>query len=266
MKPTELLHSELELTNHLVSAIRRSWLWLLVAAALGALLMALYLQKQPQLYIAKSQYTLAKSRIEHLATDYQQIKPGNQLLLGALEIDELARFGMLLDQPDVWQLIWQDTMFCQNYAAICQIDANTNYQQWRKRLQFEHRRRGNMLFVQLRAEDAELAKALLAALIRAAESRYQQHGISQLSQQVQLLQTTLANTESVGERTVIAAKLDKDQAQLRLWQAGAYQATHSWTAEISVNRQTKKTTFLLVFAALFSALLASVVAAVVWRR
>ena len=106
----------------------------------------------------------------------------------------------------------------------------------------------------------------LCKLIRAAESRYQQHGVNQLTQQVQLLQSTLANTESVGERTVIATKLDNDQAQLRLWQAGAYQATHAWTSEISVNRQTKKTTFMLVFAALFSALLVSFVSAVVWRR
>lgn len=266
MKPAEILTPELELTSHLLFCIKRSWLWLLVAAAAGALVGALYIKQQTPLAIAKAQYTLAKSRIEHLATDYQQIKPGNQLLLGALEIDELARVGMLLEQPDVWQLVWQDQQFCAAYAQICQQDGVANYQQWRKRLQFEHRRRGNMLFVQVRAEQPELAKALLAALIRAVETRYQQHGIVQLTEQVSILQQSLAKAGTVGERSEISAQLDKNQAQLTLWQAGAYRPMHAWTPEILVSTPAKKTLFIAVFAALLSALLASLVAAVVIRR
>ncbi|MDZ7901606.1 MAG: hypothetical protein U5L01_03310 [Rheinheimera sp.] len=266
MKAAEMLTPELELTSHLLFCIKRAWLWLLVAAAAGALLGAVYVKQQTPLAVAKAQYTLAKSRIEHLATDYQQIKPGNQLLLGALEIDELARVGMLLEQPDVWQLIWQDAQFCNAFAAICQQDAKANYQQWRKRLQFEHRRRGNMLFVQVRAEQPELAKALLAALMRAVETRYQQHGVAQLTEQVTILQQTLAKSTTVGERSELAAQLDKNQAQLALWQAGAYRPTHAWTPEILVSEPGKKTLFIAVFAGLFSALLASLVAAVVVRR
>ncbi len=266
MKAAEMLTPELELTSHLLFCVKRAWLWLLVAAAAGALLGAVYVKQQTPLAVAKAQYTLAKSRIEHLATDYQQIKPGNQLLLGALEIDELARVGMLLEQPDVWQLIWQDAQFCNAYSAICQQDAKANYQQWRKRLQFEHRRRGNMLFVQVRAEQPELAKALLAALMRAVETRYQQHGVAQLTEQVTILQQTLAKSTTVGERSELAAQLDKNQAQLALWQAGGYRPTHAWTPEILVSEPGKKTLFIAVFAGLFSALLASLVAAVVVRR
>lgn len=263
MKTAEIVAPELELTSHLLFCIKRSWLWLLVAAAAGSLLGAVYVKQQTPLAVAKAQYTLAKSRIEHLATDYQQIKPGNQLLLGALEIDELARVGMLLEQPDVWQLVWQDPQFCQAYAELCQ---QANYQQWRKRMQFEHRRRGNMLFVHIRAEQPELAKALLAALMRAVEARYQQHGISQLTTQVAILQQTLAASTTVGERSELAAQLDKNQAQLALWQAGAYRATYAWTPEIVVSQPSKKTLFVAIFAGLLSALLASLVAAVVIRR
>lgn len=266
MKTADMFTPELELTSHLLFCLKRSWLWLLVAAAAGALLGALYVNQQAPLAVAKAQYTLAKSRIEHLATDYQQIKPGNQLLLGALEIDELARVGMLLEQPDVWQLIWQDVQFCADYAAICKTEATSNFKQWRKQLQFEHRRRGNMLFVQIRAEQPELAKAMLAALIRAAEARYQQHGIVQLTEQVAILQQSLAKSSTVGERSELAAQLDKNQAQLTLWQAGAYRPTHAWTPEILVSEPAKKTLFVAVFAGLLSALLASLIAAVVIRR
>lgn len=212
--------------TELVALLKRSWLWLLVFAACGAV-SAMYWQKQqPAQAYATANFSLNPARVQYLSSLYAQMPANSTLLLGALEVDEVSRFSVMMDEPALWQTLFSHPEVCA-FADLCAKSADdverlTAY--WRPRLQFEHKRRGNLLFVQVRADDAAKAKVILEQAVRQAETLELAQKLAQSEAQIQSLTQNVASAVSVGERTELTALLDKAQAVASLWRQQTYHA------------------------------------------
>lgn len=228
--------TELELSGQFVLVWRRLKWWLLVAAAAGALALVWLMQHKTSLASAQGHFSLSEARVQLLASDYQQLAPQSQLFIGALEVDELARLVLLLDSDQVWLTLLQSKAWCSGAAALC---ANSTEQARqllapvKARFQFEQKRRGNLLFVRWRDEDPQQARQQIRLLLDELIAQDQAARSLQLQQQAVLLQQALDKAASVGERSVLAQQLDKNNAELNLWQQGYYQPLKA-VAELSV--------------------------------
>ncbi len=222
-----MLTTELEFSGQLYLVMRRLKWWLLVVAAASALGAALYVKQHRYAASAEGHFSLSETRASSLAQDYQQVAAGAQLFIGALEVDELARFSLLLDSASVWHSLWQDPHWCQQQPALCAKDtaaAQSLSQQWKAAFAFEHKRRGNLLFFRMKAAQPELAAAVLQQLVRQAELQDQQQRLQRLQEQQQQLQQAVDTATTVGERTILAQQLDKNLALQNLWRQGYYPA------------------------------------------
>ena len=214
----------------------------------------------PKTGVAKATFTLADARVQELAAVYAGLPANTQLMLGALEIDELSRFSLLLQHPDVWQQLWSIPLLCQPVTDFCALTdsakAKAQTQSWRGGFQFEHKRRGNVLSVQWRHADAKSAGLLLEALLQSATLQYQQQRLAQLTQQRDALQSALATINSIGERTELSSRLDPVLADIHLWQQGSQQVLHP-LLPLQVHAAKSRS---LVFPAIVGALLATLFA------
>lgn len=248
--------------------VKRSWLWLLVAAALGVVL-ALYWQKQqqPQAF-ASANFSLNPARVQYLSSLYSQMPANSTLLLGALEVDEVSRFTVMLDTASLWQQVFTQPSICE-LATLCAKNADdiarlTTY--WRPRVQFEHKRRGNLVFVKVRADDAEQAKRMLLAVVQQAEALELAQKLQQSEAQIVSLEQSVAKASSVGERTELTALLDKAQAIASLWRQQTYHAM-VLVGEVQVKpTKARSGLFIGVVGGLLAGLFGVIVALVVVRR
>jgi hypothetical protein len=204
-----------------------------------------------------------------LAADYQQVAANTQLFIGALEVDELARFSLLIDSATVWNGLWQDKTWCQQQPAWCANDATAAAKlssQWKAAFSQEHKRRGNLLYFRLKAESPELAAALLQQLIQQAEWQDQQERLQRLQTQQQQLQQALDSASTVGERSELTQLLDQNLAAQNLWRQGYYPALKPVAA---LQQKAAKAPSLLLSslaAALFGTLLALTLALLLLRK
>lgn len=264
-----MLTTELEFSGQLYLVVRRLKWWLLVVAAASALGAALYIKQHRYAASADGHFSLSETRVSLLAQDYQQIATGTQLFIGALEVDELARFSLLLDSNSVWQNLWQAADWCQHQPALCAKDATAAQaltRQWKAAFAQEHKRRGNLLFFRMKAAQPETAAAVLQQLIRQAELQDQQQRLQQLQTQQQQLQQAVDAATTVGERTVLAQQLDSNLAMQNLWRQGYYPALKPVAA---LNLKSAKAPSLLlgsIVAALLGTLLALTLALLLLRR
>lgn len=226
MTDSSMLSPQADPVAELFLFIKRSWLWLLVFAALGAVA-ALYWQKQqvPQAY-ASANFSINPARVQYLSGLYAQMPANSTLLLGALEVDEMSRFSVMMDEPAMWQGLFSQPEVCV-FADLCaksaaDVEHLTAY--WRPRLQFEHKRRGNLLFVQVRADDAAKAQVILEHAVRQAEALELTQKLTQSEAQIQSLTKNVAAASTVGERTELTALLDKALAVASLWRQQTYHA------------------------------------------
>lgn len=254
--------------HQLWRVLKRSWLWLLVAAALGAVA-ALYWQKQqqPQAF-ASANFSLNPARVQYLSSLYSQMPANSTLLLGALEVDEVSRFTVMLDTTSLWQQVFTQPQICE-VARLCaktaeDVDRLTSY--WRPRVQFEHKRRGNLLFVKVRSDDAEQAKQMLLAVVQQAEALELSQKLQQSETQIASLEQSVAKATSVGERTELTALLDKAQAVASLWRNQTYHAM-VLVGEVQVKpAKVRSGLFVGVVGGLIAGLLGFLIALVVVRR
>jgi hypothetical protein len=270
MNPSQIFSQELELTNQMLLVLQRFKLWILVAAAAGALAAAVFVKIQPPYAVAKAGFTLAEHKVKQLAAVYDRLPSQTPLMLGALEIDEVARFAALLDNPVVWQRLWGNKDLCQQFASLCAKDNTEQSRQltaaWRGKFQFEHKRRGNLLTMQWRAADAAQAQALLNALIQSAEAEYKAQAMSQYQARAADLQRALEKAATVGERSEISVQLDKVQAELNILQNGTQTVLHAIQPLSAKTHKTRPLLFVAVVAALLSALLATLLLLLFYRR
>lgn len=248
--------------------VKRSWLWLLVFAAIGTV-GALYWQKQqvPQAY-ASANFSLNPARVQYLSSLYAQMPPNSTLLLGALEVDEVSRFSVMMDEPALWQRLFSRPEVCA-FADLCaksaeDIERLTSY--WRPRLQFEHKRRGNLLFVKVRADDAAKAQVILEQAVQQAEALELAQKLAQSEAQIQSLNQNVAAATSVGERTELTALLDKAQAVASLWRQQTYHAMVPVGAVQVKPAKSRSTAIAATVGALLGALVGLMLALVVVRR
>jgi hypothetical protein len=224
MNQTSMLSQERDLANLLLQALWQFKLWIGVFALAGGLGAVVALKYLPKTGVAKATYTLADARVQELASVYAGLPANTQLMLGALEIDELSRFSLLLQHPAVWQQLWSSPKLCQPATEFCASDApekaTAQTKNWRGGFQFEHKRRGNVLSVQWRHADAKNAGLLLEALLQSAALQYQQQRLQQLTLQRDALQSALSTINSIGERTELSRRLDPVLADIHLWQQG----------------------------------------------
>lgn len=280
MNPSSIFSQEQDLSNQMLLVLQRFKLWILVAAAAGALAAAVFVKTQAPYAVAKAAFTLADYKVKQLASVYDRLPAQTSLMLGALEIDEVARFAMLFDNPAVWQGLWHDAALCEQFNELCAKDNEQPHQQgkgqqftsqqltsaWRSKFQFEHKRRGNLLTVQWRANSAAQAQALLEALLQSAEAQYKSQGISQYQARAADLQRALAKASTVGERSEISLALDKVQAELNILQTGTQGVLHA-VQPISAKATTARPLlFIAVVAALLAAVGAILLALVFSRR
>jgi len=248
--------------------IKRSWLWLLVFAAIGTVT-ALYWQKQqlPQAY-ASANFSLNPARVQYLASLYAQMPANSTLLLGVLEVDEVSRFSVMMDEAALWQQLFSQKDVCV-FAELCAKSADdvarlTAY--WRPRLQFEHKRRGNLLFVQVRADDAAKAQVILEQAVKQAEVLELAQKLAQSEAQIASLTKNVAAAASVGERTELSALLDKAQAVASLWRQQTYHAMVP-VGSIQIKPPKPRSPVLMgTVGALLGMLLGLIIALVVVRR
>ncbi len=270
MNPSQIFSQELDLTNQMLLVLQRFKLWILVAAAAGALAGALFVKTQPPYAVANAGFTLAEHKVKQLAAVYDRLPAQTSLMLGALEIDEVARFALLLDNPEVWQKLWSNPTLCQQFASLCANDNKQQPQQltatWRSKFQFEHKRRGNLLTVQWRAADAAQAQALLSALIQSAEAEYKTQAISQYQARAADLQTALDKAATVGERSELSVQLDKVQAELNILQNGTQMVLHAIQPLSAKAAKTRPLLFVAVVSALLAALFATLLLLLFYRR
>ncbi len=260
---------EQDLLAQLFDRLQRYALWIFACAVAAAIATALYQQYKPQYAVTKASYTLADVRVKALAAVYDKLPADTALMLGALEIDELARFSSLLEHPAVWQATFEQPVLCQAEAALCAAgdaaQARLLQRQFKPLFQFEHKRRGNLLTLQWRTEQAAQGPLLLQALLSAAGEHYRQQMMNQLQLQSQDLQTALPLTTTVGERSELSSRLDKVQAELHLWQASPARVLQP---VLEMNTKPAKTAgwLLPVVAALLAALLALLIVLFLPRR
>jgi|GEM_PF-2941545 len=270
MNQSSMLSQERDLANLLLQALWQFKLWIGVFALAGALGTVVALKYLPKTGVAKASFTLADARVQELATVYSSLPANTQLMLGALEIDELSRFSLLLQHPQVWQQLWSMPLLCQPLTDFCALNASekakAQTQSWRGGFQFEHKRRGNVLSVQWRHADAKSAGLLLDALLQSATVQYQQQRLAQLSQQRDALQSALTKVNSIGERTELSSRLDPVLADIHLWQQGAQQVLHPLLPLQVQAAKTKSLVFSAVVGALLATLLAMLLALVFARR
>ncbi|MFN6972318.1 MAG: hypothetical protein ACK4NN_15730 [Rheinheimera sp.] len=270
MNQSSMLSQERDLANLLLQALWQFKLWIGVFALAGALGAVVALKYLPKTGVAKASFTLADARVQELAKVYQDLPANTQLMLGALEIDELARFSLLLQHPHVWQQLWSGTKLCQSNTGFCaQNDpekSKTLSQNWRPGFQSEHKRRGNILSVQWRNADAKSAGLLLEALLDSAAVEYQQQRLLQLSQQRDALQSALASINSIGERSELSRRLDPILADIHLWQQGPQQILHPVLPLQIQAAKAKPVLFSAIVGALLGALLGMLLALVFLRR
>jgi len=264
-----MLTTELEFTGQLYLVVRRLKWWLLVVAAACALAGAVYVKQHRFPASADGHFSLTETRVSLLAADYQQVAANTQLFIGALEVDELARFSLLIDSAPVWNSLWQDKSWCQQQPAWCANDAAAAAKlssQWKAAFSQEHKRRGNLLYFRLKAESPELAAALLQQLIQQAEWQDQQERLQRLQTQQQQLQQALDSASTVGERSELTRQLDQNLAAQNLWRQGYYPALKPVAA---LQQKAAKAPSLLLSslaAALFGTLLALTLALLLLRK
>jgi hypothetical protein len=270
MNPSSMLSQERDLTNLLWQALWQFKLWIGVFALAGALGAVVALKYLPKTGVAKASFTLADARVQELASVYTGLPANTQLMLGALEIDELSRFSLLLQHPTVWQQLWSSVRLCQPSTAWCaQNDpekSKTLSQSWRGGFQFEHKRRGNILSVQWRNADANTAGLLLQALLESAAIQYQQQRLLQLTQQRDALQSALGTINSIGERSELSRRLDPILADIHIWQQGPQQVLHPILPLQIQAAKAKPVVFSALVGALLGALLGMLLALVFARR
>ena len=280
MKDSALFEQEQLLTDVLWQSVRQFKLWIGAFALAGALGAAIAVKYLPQHSAAKASYTLASERVAALARVYDQLPKESTLLLGALEIDELSRFSLLLQHPDVWQQLWSQPALCaqagsttaQNFCAsgdaakAAQLTA-----QWRGGFQAEHKRRGNVLAIQWRSANpsSDTLKSqplLVSSLVQSAEAQYQRQVLQQLQLQVPGLQQALSQAQTIGERTELSRRLDQVQADIYLWQVGPQPVVHALLPVVVHAPKAKPLLFSMLAAGFAAALLALVLALVFGRR
>jgi hypothetical protein len=270
MNQSSLLSQERDLGNLMVQALWQFKLWIGVFALAGALGTAVALKYLPTSGVAKASFTLADARVQELAGVYANLPANTSLMLGALEIDELARFSVLLQHPDVWQQLWSSASLCQPASDVCALDnpdkAEALSQSWRGGFHFEHKRRGNLLSVQWRNADPKTAAILLDALLESATKQYQQQRLQQLTQQRDALQMALSSINSIGERSELSRRLDPVLADIHLWQQGAQQVLHPILPLQVQPAKAKPLVFSALVGALLAALFAMLLALVFARR
>ena len=269
MNRSEVWGLEQDLLAQLFNRLQRFALWILACAAAAAIATLLYQQYKPQYAVTKASYTLADVRVKALAAVYDKLPADTALMLGALEIDELARFTTLLEHPAVWQSTFSQPALCQTDASLCAAGdtalARQLQLQFKPLFQFEHKRRGNLLTLQWRTEQAAQGPLLLDALLSAAGEHYRQQMINQLKMQSQDLQAALPLTATVGERSELSSRLDKVQAELHLWQASPARVLQP-VLEVNTKAAKGGSWLLPVVAALLAALLALLVLLFLPRR
>lgn len=270
MNQSSMLSQERDLANLLLQALWQFKLWIGVFALAGALGTVVVLKYLPKTGVAKASFTLADARVQELASVYAGLPANTQLMLGALEIDELSRFSLLLQHPDVWQQLWSTSVLCLPLTDFCaQNDpakAKAQSQSWRGGFQFEHKRRGNVLSVQWRHADAKTAGLLLEALLQSAALQYQQQQLLQLEQQRDVLQKALSTINSIGERSELSRRLDPVLADIHLWQQGPQQILHPILPIQVQAAKAKPLLFSAVVGALLGALFGMLLALVYVRR
>lgn len=270
MNSSSMFSQERDLTHLLWQALWQFKLWIGVFALAGGLGTVVALKYLPKTGAAKASFTLADARVKELASVYSGLPANTQLMLGALEIDELSRFSLLLQHPSVWQQLWTSAHVCQPVTAWCvQDDADkiaALVQQWRSGFQFEHRRRGNILSVQWRSGDAKTAGLLLQALLDSAAVHYQQQRLTQLVQERDALQSALATIQSIGERSELSRRLDPILADIHLWQQGPQQILHPILPLQIQDAKAKPVLFSAVVGALLGTLFGMLLALVFARR
>ncbi len=270
MNQSSMLSQERDLANLLLQAIGQFKLWIGVFALAGALGSAIALKYLPNTGVAKASFTLAEARVQELANVYADLPANTSLMLGALEIDELARFSMLLQHPTVWQQLWSSPVLCQKTEVYCALGqppkADALSQQWRGGFHFEHKRRGNILSVQWRNADAKTAAVFLEALLDSATEQYRQQRLQQLIQQRDALQAALSSINSIGERSELSRRLDPVLTDIHLWQQGAQQVLQPILPLQVQPAKAKPLLFSALVGALLAALLATLLALVFARR
>lgn len=264
-----MLTTELEFSGQLYLVMRRLKWWLLVVAAACALAAAVYVKQHRVAASSQGHFSLSETRVTLLASDYQQIAANTQLFIGALEVDELARFSLLIDSPQVWQKLWQDPQWCATKPELCAKDqtaADGLTKTWKPAFAQEHKRRGNLLFFRLKADNPVLAEQMLTALIRQAELLDQQQRLQRLQQQQLQLQQAIDAAATVGERSVLTLQLDQNLAAQNLWRQGYYPALKPVAALQSVAGKSPSLLFSSIAAALLGSLLALTLALLLLRR
>lgn len=267
---SSLFSVEQDLANQMLAVLQRFKLWILVAAAAGALAAVLYSKTAPKYAEARAVYTLAQHKVAQLAAVYDKLPAQTSLMLGALEVDEMARFTLLLEHPQVWQQLWQDAALCQAQSALCAGGDTSKQQQltatWRSKFSYDHKRRGNQLTVKWRAPSSSEAELLLSAMIKSAEAEYKAQAIGQYQARQADVQQALDKASTVGERSELSVQLDKIQAELNVLQHGRQTLLHA-VQPLSVKEpRNKPLPFIAVVGALLSALGATLLALVFSRR
>lgn len=270
MNPSQIFSQERDLTNQMLLVLIRFKLWILVAAAAGALAAAVFVKTQAPYAVAKAGFTLSEHKVKQLASVYDRLPAQTSLMLGALEIDEVARFAVLFDNPVVWQRLWSNKALCQQIATLCAKEDTPQSQQltatWRGKFQFEHKRRGNLLTVQWRAATPEQAQTLLSALMQSAEAEYQAQAMLQYQARAADLTRALEKAATVGERSEISMQLDKVQAKLNILQHGTQSVLHAIQPINAKASKARPLLFVAVVAALLAALAAALLLLVFHRR
>lgn len=267
---SSLFSQEQDLSNQMLAVLQRFKLWILVAAAAGALAGVVYSKTLPKYAEAKAGYTLAQHKVQQLAAVYDKLPAQTSLMLGALEIDELSRFTLLFEHPLVWQQLWSNAQLCQTKAEFCAQHDNTKQQQltarWRGKFQYDHKRRGNFLSVKWRAASTAEAELLLTALMQSTEAEYKSQAIAQYLAREADLQKALAKAQTVGERSELSLQLDKVQAELNVLKHGSQSILHAVQPLSAKEGKNKPQLFIAVVAALLAALGAALLALVFSRR
>lgn len=261
--------TEVEFSGQLYLVIRRLKWWLLVVAAACALGGAFYAKQHQLAASSQGHFSLSETRVSMLAADYQAIAANTQLFIGALEVDELARFSLLMDSSEVWAQLWQDAAWCQTQPTLCARSAEQATalsKIWKPAFSQEHKRRGNLLFFRLRAAEPALAELVLSQLIRQAEAVDQQTRLLRLQQQQQQLQLAIEQATTVGERSLLAQQLDQNLATQNLWRQGYYRALKPVAALQTQAAKSPALWLSAVAAALLGTLLTLTLALVFMRR
>lgn len=243
--------------------LRRIGLWLLVLSASAALLAAWWLQRQPPQFLASQSFSLNPARVQYLSSVYKELPSQSTLLLGALEVDELARFSAVVDDEQSLQFLAQDAAFCQ---PACGRTAEDFVRYWRSRVLVDHQRRGNLLKVTVRAASAAEASQLLERLLAAAMTAEIQQKQQQSASQLQALDNAISQATTIGERSELSQMRDKAQALARLWQQPQYQAVTAVGSLHQASARQLKPWLGALLAGMFSALMGLAVAMLVVRR